>query len=166
MKIHKKPQISIIVAIAKDRAIGKNNQLLWDIPEDLAHFKKVTSGHPVIMGERTFHSIGRLLPKRDNIILTFDKKFKQEGAHVAHSLEEAFELGGKLDPEEIFVIGGGMVYKSALPFANKLYLTVVDGDYDADVYFPEYDKYFVKTIREESHDNGRNKFKFLELVKE
>ena len=107
--MEKKPQISIIVAIAENRAIGKNNQLLWDIPEDLAHFKEKTLGHPVIMGERTYRSIGRLLPKRANIILTFAKDFKCEGAHIAHSLEEAFDLAGKFDQEEIFVIGGGMV---------------------------------------------------------
>lgn len=165
LKKNKKPQISIIVAIAENRAIGKNNQLLWDIPEDLAHFKSITSGHPVIMGERTFHSIGRLLPKRANIILTMDQNFNQEGAHVVHSLEDAFETAAKFDQEEIFVIGGGMVYKSALPFADKLYLTVVEGDFDADVYFPEYDKIFTKVIAEERHDNGKNKFKFLELIR-
>ena len=162
----KKPRISIIVAIAENRAIGKNNQLLWDIPEDLAHFKEKTLGHPVIMGERTYRSICRLLPKRANIILTMDQNFKCDGAQIAHSLEEAFETAAKYDEEEIFVIGGGMVYKSALPFADKLYLTIVDGDFDADVYFPEYDKIFTKVISEESHDNGKNKFKFLELVKE
>lgn len=161
-----KPTISIIVAVAKDRAIGKNNALLWDIPEDLAHFKKVTSGHPVIMGERTYFSIGRSLPNRTNIILTFNPDFQAEGCLVAHSLDEAFRLGAENDKDEIFVIGGGMVYKSALPFADKLYLTLVEGEYEADVYFPEYEKVFTKVLSEESHDNGKNKFKFLELTKE
>lgn len=161
----KKPKISIIVAIAENRAIGKNNDLLWDIPEDLQHFKEITSGHPVIMGERTYHSIGRLLPKRANIILSNNPDFTLDGAEVAHTLEEAFELASAHDDKEIFVIGGGMVYKSALPFADKLYLTLVEGEYDADVYFPEYSEYFHKIIHEESHDNGKNKFKFIELVK-
>jgi dihydrofolate reductase len=93
-----------------------------------------------------------------------DKDFMFEGAHIVHSLEEAFETAAKSDEEEIFVIGGGMVYKSALPYADKLYLTVVEGDFDADVYFPEYDKIFTKVISEESHDNGKNKYKFLELT--
>lgn len=161
----KKPTISIIVAIAKDRAIGKSNQLLWNIPEDLQHFKKVTSGHPVIMGENTFKSIGRPLPKRLNIVLTQDEKYKPEGCTVAYSIPEAIKIATQKDKNEIFFIGGGMIYKQALPLADKLYLTVVEGDYEADVYFPEYEEYFNKVIKEESHDNGHYKYKFLELIK-
>lgn len=161
-----KPTISIISAIAKNRAIGKNNQLLWDIPEDLAHFKEKTLGHPVIMGERTYHSIGRPLPQRANIVLSDKPDLKIDGVHIAHSLEEAFALAASFDKEEIFVIGGGMVYKSALPYADKLYLTFVEGEYDADVFFPEYDKLFTKVIHTESHDNSQHQFSFVELIKE
>jgi len=161
-----KPTISMIVATTKNRAIGRNNALLWDIPEDLAHFKKITSGHPVIMGERTFLSIGRPLPNRTNIVLTMNPDFQADGCLVAHSLAEAFEIGAKNDDREIFVIGGGMVYKSALPFVDKLYITLVEGEYEADVYFPEYEKEFTKILSEDNCDNGKNKFKFLELTRE
>ena len=162
----KKPLISIIVAIDESRAIGKNNQLLWHIPEDLQHFKDITAGHPVIMGERTFHSIGRALPNRTNIVLTDNPDFSAEGCIAAHSIQETIDLGAKYDQVEIFVIGGGMVYKSFLPLADKLYLTLVEGNHEADVYFPEYESIFNKIIKEESYDNGRYKYKFLELVKE
>jgi dihydrofolate reductase len=118
------------------------------------------------MGQRTYYSIGRVLPNRTNIVLTTDPNFQAQGCLVAHSLEEAFELGAKHDQEEIFVIGGGMVYKNALPFANKLYLTVVEGVHDADVYFPEYEDIFKKVIKQEPYENNQYKFKFLELVKE
>ncbi|MEK7096587.1 MAG: dihydrofolate reductase [Patescibacteria group bacterium] len=161
----KKPTISIIVAIARDRAIGKNNQLLWNIPEDLQHFKKVTSGHPVIMGENTFKSIGRPLPNRLNIVLTKDKEYKPKGCIMAYSISEAVKLAQAKDKEEIFFIGGGMIYKQAIPLADKLYLTMVEGEYEADVYFPEYEQYFDKIIKEEAHNNGKNKFKFIELTK-
>lgn len=160
------PIISIIVAIDESRAIGKNNQLLWNIPEDLKHFKDITAGHPIIMGERTYYSIGKALPNRTNIVLTHNLDFKADNCLVAHSLEDAFETGAKCDKDEIFVIGGGMVYKSALPFADKLYLTLVEGKHDADVYFPEYENIFTKVMREESCDNGEYKFKFIELEKE
>lgn len=162
----KKPIISIIVAIDESRAIGKNNQLLWSIPEDLQHFKEITSGHPVIMGERTFRSIGRPLSNRTNIVLTSDMELEIKGCLIAHSMKEAFEIGAKEDEEEIFVIGGGMVYKTALPYADKLYLTLVEGTHDADVYFPEYKTLFKKVVKEEAHENDTYKFKFLEIEKE
>src|SRR3972149_11700623 len=113
--------ISIIVAIGKNRAIGKNNQLLWDIPEDMAHFKKITSGHTVIMGEKTFLSIGHPLPNRKNIVVTLDKNFQAEGCEARFSLEEVLREAKK-SPEEIFIIGGGQIYAQALPHADKLYL--------------------------------------------
>lgn len=160
-----KPTISIIVAIAKNRAIGKNNQLLWDIPEDLEHFKKITEGHPVIMGENTYYSIGRPLPKRTNIILSKNENLEIAGTIVCHSIDEAVKTASEKDSKEIFFIGGGMVYVQALPLADKLYLTVVEGDFDADVFFPEYENVFNKVISEEQCDKGKYKFKFLELVK-
>ncbi|MFA7254157.1 MAG: dihydrofolate reductase [Patescibacteria group bacterium] len=161
----KKPTKSIIVAIAKEnRAIGKNNQLLWDIPEDLKHFRETTSGHPVIMGERTFDSIGRPLPDRVNIVVSFKPDLKIDGCLVAHSLPEAYEMAAKYDQEEIFIIGGGMVYKSALSDMDKLYLTLVDGHFDADVFFPEYTDLF-KVVSEKANNNGKHKFVFQELIR-
>lgn len=156
--------ISIIAAVGKNRAIGKNNQLLWSIPEDMKHFREKTTGHTVIMGEKTFQSIGRPLPNRKNIVVTLDKSFKAEGCEVRYSLEEV--LGEFKDKkEEVFVIGGGQIYKLSLPYADKLYLTVVD-DFpeDADTFFPDYSD-FKTVVSEKDLDNGKYKFKFLELMK-
>ena len=163
--MRKGPTISIIAAIANNRAIGKNNQLLWHIPEDLQHFKKITENHPVIMGQKTFRSIGRPLPRRENIVLTSNKELKFEGCHTAHSLDEAIDLASKLDQDEIFIIGGGMVYKEALSFADKLYLTKVEGEFEGDVFFPEYEEKFDCKISEEKYDNGKYRFSFIELIK-
>jgi dihydrofolate reductase len=161
----KKPIIGIIVVTDEGRAIGKNNQLLWDIPEDLAHFRQITSGHPVIMGEKTYRSLKGPLPNRLNIILSRQPDLAIKGCVVAHSIDEAFLLATKKDKDEIFVIGGGMIYKIALPYADKLYLTLVEGKHDADVFFPEYEQDFTKKISEEIYDNGKYKFKFIELMR-
>ena len=156
--------ISIIVAIGKNRAIGRNNQLLWNIKEDMAHFKKTTTGHIVIMGEKTYLSIGKALPNRRNIVVTLDKNFKADDSEVRYSLEDVLSEY-KNSEEEVFVIGGGMIYNLALPFADKLYLTLVDDSpEDADTFFSDYSK-FKNVIREEEFDNGKYKFKFLELTK-
>lgn len=161
----KKPKISMIAGIArKSRAIGKDNQLLWDIPEDLQHFKEITSGHPVIMGEKTYHSIGRPLPRRTNIVLTDNPAFQAEGVIAAASLPEAFQKAGEIDQEEVFVIGGGSVYRQALPFADRLYLTLVEGDFEADTFFPEYPE-FTKIVSEEKGTNGAYAYSFVVLEK-
>jgi dihydrofolate reductase len=156
--------ISIIVCIGKNRAIGRNNQLLWSIPEDMRHFKEITTGHTVIMGEKTFLSIGKPLPNRKNIVVTLDKNFQAEGVEIRYSLEEVLQ-GYKNKSEEVFVIGGGMIYGLSLPYADKLYLTVVeDTPNNADTFFPDYSE-FKNIIKEEEMDNGKYKFKFLELKK-
>ncbi len=159
----KKPVISIIAAVSENLAIGKNNQLLWNIPDDLKHFKQITSGHPIIMGERTFCSIGRPLPNRTNIVLTDKKDLHIEGAFVCSSIEEAVKIASQKDSNEIFFIGGGMVYKQALPFANRLYLTTVEGNFEADTFFPDYKDQFKKVMSEQKNDDGKYKFKFLTL---
>jgi len=156
--------ISIIVAIGKNRAIGRNNQLLWSIREDMDHFKKITTGHAVVMGEKTFLSIGKPLSNRKNIVVTKDQNFKAEGVEINYSLEELLEKYKKTE-EEIFVIGGGQIYTLSLPYADKLYLTVVDdAPEDADTFFPDYSE-FKNIVSEENVDNGKYKFTFLELVK-
>jgi dihydrofolate reductase len=156
--------ISIIVAIGKNRAIGRKNQLLWNIPEDMDHFKKITSGHTVIMGEKTFLSIGRPLSNRKNIVVTLDKNFQSEGVEIRYSLEEVLQEA-KQKEEEVFVIGGGQIYNLSLPYADKLYLTVVDdAPEDADTFFADYSE-FKNIIKEEKCDNGQYKFSFLELTK-
>ena len=128
--------ISIIVAIAENRAIGNNNELLWRLSEDLKRFKKITSGHTVIMGRNTFLSLPKgALPNRKNIVISDVKDEQFEGCLMASSVPEAMaEIGEK---EEAFIIGGGMVYKQFLPHATRLYLTMVHHSFDADTFFPE-----------------------------
>ena len=128
--------ISIIFAIAENNAIGKDNQLLWRLSDDLKRFKKYTSGHTVIMGRNTYLSLPNgPLPNRKNIVITDKKDEVFEGCDMAYSLDEALELAGGKD--ESFVMGGGMVYRQALPRAGKLYLTRVHQSFDADTFFPE-----------------------------
>ena len=128
--------ISIIAAIGKNNEIGKENKLLWHLPAALKHFKEITSGNPVIMGRKTFESIGKVLPNRKNIIVTRDKKYKVNNAEIAHSIEEALTLCKKDD--EVFIIGGSEIYKQVMSFTDKLYITEVDmEDKKADAFFPE-----------------------------
>ena len=136
--IEKTPNLSIIVAIAKNNAIGKDNDLLWHISDDLKRFKALTSGHPVIMGRNTWNSLPRRpLPKRRNIVLTHDSAFADDGAEVAHSLQQALDL--VRDEEESFIIGGSAIYNLFLPFVQRLYVTHVWQDFEGDVFFPVID---------------------------
>jgi len=132
-----KPLISIIVATSLNNAIGRNNQLLWHISEDLKYFKKVTTGHTVIMGRKTWESIGRPLPNRRNIVISHSLNIIGD-AQVYSSLKNA--ITATTDEQEVFIIGGGELYKQTLPIANKLYLTIVAQMIDnADTFFPEID---------------------------
>ncbi len=128
-------QISIIVAIASNNAIGKNNDLLWHISKDLQRFKKLTDGHFIVMGKKTYFSLPkRPLPNRTNMVITDVPGEQIDGCLMAWSIEDAIE---KMDPEkENFIIGGGSIYRQFLPYANKLYLTRVHKDFDADTFFP------------------------------
>lgn len=158
-------KISIISSMAGNRAIGKGDRLLWRISEDLKHFRELTSGHPVIMGRKTFESIGFPLPNRTNIIITRKHNYQKRNCLVAHSLEEAINEGRKIDQKEIFIIGGGEIYQQAILVADKLYLTLVEGDYEADTFFPEYGE-FKKVIYEgDQQKEGKYKFKFIELTR-
>lgn len=137
--INKIPNISIIVAVAANNAIGKDNDLIWHISDDLKHFKAITSGHPVIMGRNTWNSLPkRPLPKRRNIVITHDVSFCDNGAEVAHSVAEALAMVSM--EEESFVVGGAAVYGQFMPFANRLYVTHVLKDFDADTFFPVIDE--------------------------
>lgn len=157
------PKISMIAAIgAKTRALGKNNDLIWRISDDLKRFKKITLGHPIIMGSRTYESIGHPLPKRTNIILSHDPAYTVAEAVVVHSIEDALAQAKKENTDEIFIIGGGQVFKSALPYTNKLYLTLVHDDAPGDVYFPDYNE-FTKKIFEEKHTEGILPYTYVEL---
>lgn len=157
-----KPKISIIAALSNDGALGKNNKLLWHIPEDMKRFKNITTGHPIIMGRKTYDSLGRLLPHRTNIIVTRNTSFSIEGAVVVGSLEEALKKAREIENEEVFVIGGGQIFKEAMPVTDKLYLTLVEGDHEADTFFPEYNE-FKKIIFEKEGISEGYKYKFVEL---
>jgi dihydrofolate reductase len=129
--------LSIIVAVANKQVIGLNNTLPWHIPEDLKRFRALTMGHHIIMGRKTFESLGRLLPGRTTVIVTRNKHFKVEGALIAHSLQAALLLAaGDAEP---FLIGGAELYKDGLQLANKLYLTEVHAEFAGDAFFPEID---------------------------
>jgi dihydrofolate reductase len=131
------PIISIIVAVAENNVIGRDNQLIWHISEDLKRFKELTMGHHIIMGRKTWESIGRPLPGRKSIIVSRNANFKAEGAAVAGSLLEAIDYAK--NDTEVFIIGGGEIYRGALPLAHKLYLTKVHRRFEGDVFFPEID---------------------------
>lgn len=156
--------LSIICAVGKNRAIGHKNKLIWDIPDDLRHFKKITKGHPVIMGQKTFESIGKPLPGRANIVVTYDKNFRADGCHIYYSLAEAIKAGQDMD-KEAFIIGGGSIYQQTISLADKLYLTIVDDSpVDADTFFPDYSE-FKNIVREEEREMDGLKYKFVELIR-
>ena len=148
-----KPRISIVVAVTKkDAAVGNGGKLLFHISDDLKRFKAITRGHPIIWGRKTYESIGHPLPERTNIIVTRNPHFKAEGCIIVPSLEEALKKAGTLD-SEIFIGGGGEIYAQALPYTDKLYLTIVDSAAEGDVFFPDWRKDFTKeTFREERLD--------------
>lgn len=127
--------ITIIAAIAENRALGKDNQLIWHLPADLKRFKQVTLGHHIIMGRKTFESLGKPLPNRTTIIITRNKNYKQEGCIVVNSLSEAIEAA--TTDENPYILGGAEIYKQALEIADKLDLTFVHHSFDADAFFPE-----------------------------
>lgn len=163
LRSNNNPVISIIAAIGTNRELGKNNKLLWHIPEDFARFKKLTLDHPVIMGRTTYESIGKPLSGRLNIIVTRNKDYKVEGCTVVNSLEEAIEKAKEKDSVEIFIIGGGQIYEQGIKFADKLYLTIVKGTFTADTFFPDYSK-FNKVIFQQEGQNKQYQYTFLELV--
>jgi dihydrofolate reductase len=150
--------ISLVVAVAANNAIGKNNQLLWHLPADLKHFKQVTTGHTVFMGRKTFQSIGKPLPNRRNIVIS-KSVTAIEGCEVLPSLEEALLLADK--HEELMVIGGATIYNLALPKANRIYLTRVHHEFEADTFFPEIDlNQWQETTREDFLPDEKNPFRY------
>ncbi len=151
--------ISIIAAIANNNVLGKNNKLIWHLPADLKRFKKITSGHCVIMGRKTFESLGKPLPNRTNIIVTRNKNFKAEGCFIAHSIADALFLA-KAD-EHPFILGGANIYQQALAYADILDLTLVHHDFEGDVFFPEIDVTIWKeTSRQDFKADAKNKYDY------
>jgi dihydrofolate reductase len=162
----KKTTISIIAAIGRNRELGKNNKLLWYIPEDLKRFKKLTQGHAVIMGRKTYESIGKPLPNRKNIIITRDQHFKADNCFIYHSFEVVIKAinNGEINGGEVFIIGGGQIYEQALSYADKLYLTIVDAKSHADAFFPDYSA-FKQVAYKETRESDGLRFTFIELTK-
>lgn len=159
--------ISLIVAHDKKHGIGMKNALPWTgkIPRDMARFKELTTGKPVIMGRKTFESIGKPLPNRTNIILTRDRTWRAAGVWRAHTLSEALAIAGK-ESEEVFVIGGAELFHQALPLAARMYITEIDGTFDCDVFFPKYDPLLWKQsslVVHHADDRNTFKLKFLNL---
>ena len=130
--------LSMIVAVSENNVIGKENKLLWHLPDDLKHFKRTTKGHHVIAGRKTFESQGRPLPKRTNIVITRNKDICIEGCHIAHSLDEAIVMAR--EDNEPFIIGGEEIYKQAMEKVDRIYITRIHETFDGDTYFPEIDE--------------------------
>lgn len=150
-------QLTLIVAVDRNNGIGVNNTLPWRLPEDLAFFKKTTSGHAIIMGRKTFDSIGRPLPNRRNIVVTRNPGWQHAGVERAASLHEAAALAGA---GEVFVIGGAQIYREALPLAQRLIVTEIDADFECDAFFPQPDTSLWQEVSREAHHCEVNKFDF------
>lgn len=153
------PELALIVAVASNGVIGRDNKLPWHIPEDLRHFKQVTLGKPVVMGRKTFESIGRPLPQRENIVVTSNPSWQAQGVRAVHSLDQA--VAGSSAPE-IMVIGGARLFAEALSRAKRLHLTEIHRAYEGDVYFPSYDRAQWRETWREDHE-GDPPFAFVTL---
>ena len=161
-------KISLIAAMAKNRVIGKDNDLPWHLPDDFAYFKQKTGGHVIIMGRKSFKALGKPLPKRTNIVITRQLDFRAEGVTVVPSLEAALEVAQPIEEQaeqpELFVIGGAEIYALALPVANRIYLTEVQKAYDGDTRFPEFDRTVWHEISRQHHpadDRHETAFDFV-----
>ena len=161
-----KPVVAAVAAIGRNRVLGKENKLLWQIPDDLRRFKELTKGHPVIMGRKTFESIvsylGGPLPKRFNIVVTRDKNWKYDGVIAVTSVEDALAEAKKLD-RYIFIGGGAQIYEAALPFTDKLYLTIIDDEREGDSFFPAYEKEFTQVVHDDAHEWNGLKYRWVDL---
>jgi dihydrofolate reductase len=156
---------SLVVAMARNRVIGRDNRLPWRLPADLAYFKQVTMGHPVIMGRRTWESIGRPLPGRQNIVVTRNRDYTAPGATVVGSLDDAWRAAG--DVEEACVIGGTSLFAEALPQADRIHLTEVEAEVEGDTYFPPFDRsqWVEREIARQARDD-RHEYPFRIVVLE
>ncbi len=160
--------VSLIVAMGEDRAIGKNNGMLWHLPDDFRFFKRTTMGHPLIMGRKTFESLKGALPGRRNIVISRNSGYQPEGAERSASIEEALEMAAAAGPEEIFIAGGGQIYKNSLHLADRVYLTMVHARFpEAEVYFPELNPGEWKEVKKDFHpEDERHPYSFTFLVLE
>jgi dihydrofolate reductase len=151
---------TIVVAMGEKNEIGFENQLLWHLPKDLKHFKEITSGHPVIMGRKTYESIGKPLPNRTNIVISRKNDWFEEGILIVGSIKEAIKFAKKID-EEIFIIGGGKIYEQTMDLVDKLEITLVKADLEADTFFPKIDSKIWKKTDEIFHEQDeKNQYDF------
>lgn len=148
--------IKIIVATSKNGVIGNDNSLVWSLPSDLKHFKKLTTDNSIVMGRKTYESIGRPLPNRRNIIITRQEDYHVDDCEVVSSLEEALLLCGS----NCFIIGGGEIYKQSIDISDKIYLTLIDEEFEGDTYFPEIGDDWVEVIRENKEQDNINKYNY------
>ncbi|HCZ9270152.1 TPA: type 3 dihydrofolate reductase [Vibrio alginolyticus] len=148
--------ISMIAAMADNRIIGKDNQMPWHLPADFAWFKRCTMGKPVVMGRKTYESIGRPLPGRLNIVISREETLKIEGVTTVTSIEQALDVAG--DVEEVMIIGGGAIYAACLPMANKLYVTHIEAAIDGDTQFPDWGDQFKETYSETYQADEKNAY--------
>ncbi len=148
--------ISMIAAMAKHRIIGKDNQMPWHLPADFNWFKRCTMNKPIVMGRKTYESIGRPLPGRRNVVVSRDATLVIEGVDIVTSIQQAFAL--LADHEEVMIIGGGSIYQACLPLADKLYLTFIDADIDGDTQFPQWSDVMLETYREHYAADDRNTY--------
>lgn len=158
---------TIVVAMGEKNEIGADNQLLWHLPKDLKHFKDLTSGHPIIMGRKTYESIGKALPNRTNIVISRKKNWFEEGILIVGSIKEAVKFAKKID-ENIFIIGGGNIYEQTMEIADKLEVTLVKAQLEADTFFPKIDPKIWKLMDEVFHekdDKNQYDFSFQTYVK-
>jgi dihydrofolate reductase len=155
-------EIILIAAVAKNRVIGKGNDLVWKLPEDFKRFKAITSGNYILMGRKTFESLGKPLPNRTHLVITRDSSYSvPEGHHIFSSLEDAVTYAQKADAGRLYVIGGGEIYKQSLAIADKMNLTEVDAEPEGDTYFPEFSKEnWEETFREFHPADERHEYSF------
>jgi dihydrofolate reductase len=152
-------RIAIVAAVARNRVIGSGNRMPWHLPEDLKRFRRLTLGHAVIMGRRTFESIGKPLVGRSNIVVTRSRDWTRSGCLAVHSLESA--LAAVREPQGAFVIGGAEIYTLALPVARRLYLTEIESDFEGDAFFPEFDRsHWLEVSRERHAPDGPGGFAY------
>lgn len=164
------PPIVVVVAMGRNtRVIGRDNKLIWHVPEDLKRFAAKTRGHPVIMGRKTFESIvvllGHPLPKRPNIVISRNKAYTYDGVRVVDSLKAALDHAARLDPEEIHIGGGEQIYRDVMPLVDRLYVTLFDDDAPGDAHFPEYESEFTETERHGVREHDGLRYEWVDYVR-
>jgi dihydrofolate reductase len=154
--------LTLIAAMSKNRVIGKDNDLIWHLPKDLKHFKTLTSGHHIIMGRKTYESVGKPLPKRTNIIVTRQKNYEAPGCIIVHTLEEAInKASGDSKP---FIVGGAEIYKQSIKYANSIELTLIHKEFEGDSYFPEVDLKKWEEVKREHHEPDEKNAQAMDFI--